>query len=222
MGSIPIGLNSTTSAGHSSEFGLRLRGAVTPRLSYGLTAAWSGVSLGDALVRTGAVNSSEADRAQQASTGAGIGYALSRRVLLTLDAAGGTSRVAAARYENTTGNLLQNGAANGHFFSAHAAVQAALTRHAFVSASFMNVWHAQRLSVDLFPDLYGSTALVQDSFFPLTPTAYQLASHFADFGAGWRFSPNFLAQYVFTTDYGATASTHALMLRYTFKLRKGD
>jgi hypothetical protein len=54
----------------------------------------------------------------------------------------------------------------------------------------------------------------------VTPTAYQLASHFSDFGAGWRFSPNLFVEYLFITDYGVTSPSHAIMLRYTFNTRK--
>ena len=139
-----------------------------------------------------------------------------------MDTAAGISRIASSRFEDTTGNLLQNGAANGNFVSAHAALQVNLTRRFFVSGSLLNVWRAQHLNVDLFPDQFGWTSLVQDSFFPLTPSAYQLASRFSDFGAGWSFSPQFFAQYLFTTDYGVTSSSHALMLRYSFKLGKRE
>ena len=216
---VPVTLNSTNSMGHSSEVGIRLRGVWTPRLFYGLTGAWSGISIADALVRTGAVNSGELDRGQRASVGGGLGYVLSRRAVLTFDVAGGTSRVASSRFEDATANLLTNGTANGHFVSGHAAIQIDLSRQLFVSASYLNVWRAQNLKVNLFPDQFGTTSLVQDSFFPLTPTAYDLASHFSDFGVGWRFSTNFFVQYLFTTDYGATSSSHSLLLRYTFKLR---
>jgi len=220
LNNAPIGLNSTGSAGHSSEIGFRFRGAISPRLFYGVTGAWLGVSLADDLVRTNAVNSNQKDRAQQGSMGLGVGYAVTRRTMFTFDAAGGVSRVASSRLEDTTGNLLQNGTANSHFISAHTAIQVNLTRRLFVSASYMNVWHAQHLQVSLFPDQFGNTNLVQDSFFPLTPSAYQLASHFSDFGIGWRFSPGFFAQYLFTTDYGVTAPSHTIMLRYTFKLHR--
>jgi len=222
MNGSPLGLNSTDSAGHSSEVGFRLRGTIAPKLFYGFAGAWSGVSLADSLVRPNTVNSHEQDRSQSGSAGFGLGYALSRRAVLTFDVAAGTSRIAAQRIEDSTGLTVQNGTANSHFLSAHGAIQSDLTRRLFVSASFLNVWHAQHLSVDLFPDSTGATSIVQDSFFPITPTAYQLASHFSDFGIGWRFSPRLFVQYVFSTDYGVTAPSHALMLRYTFKLRKGE
>jgi len=217
-----IGLNSTDSSGHSSEIGFRLRGEVTPKLSYGIAGAWSGVALGDGLVRTNTVNSHEHDRSQRGSTGFGLGYALKRRAVFTFDAAAGTSRIAAQRIEDATGNTLQNSSANGHFLSAHVAIQSDLSRRLFVSASFLNVWHSQSLNVNLFPDQAGSTSMVQDSFFPTTASAYRLASHFSDFGVGWRFSPHVFVQYLFSTDYGVTAPSHAIMLRYTFKLRKGE
>jgi hypothetical protein len=211
-----MGLNSTRSAGHSSELGLRLRGSLTPRLFYGVAAAWLGVSLQDGLARTNAVDSHERDRSQRGSLAVGLGYALTRRTVVSFDLAGGTARTWAARTEDATGNLLQNGCANSHFVSLHAAVQMDLSRHLFVSASILNVWQSHDLNVTLFPDQYGNRMLVEDSFFQLTPAAYQLGSHFSDFGAGWRFSRNLFAQYVYSTDYGATSVTHTLMLRYTF------
>jgi len=222
VNNLALGLGSTGSAGHSSEIGFRLRGTISPRLIYGATGSWLGVSLAGGPASTGTADSHARDRAQRNSAGVGVGYAVSRRLLLILDTAAGTSRVASSRFEDATGNLLQNGDANGHFLSAHAAAQMNLTRRFFVSASLLNVWRAQQVSVDLFPDQFGWTNLAQDSFFPASPSAYQLAPRFSDFGAGWSFSPKFFAQYLFTTDYGVTSSSHALMLRYTFKLGKRE
>ena len=102
----------------------------------------------------------------------------------------------------------------------HGAVQADLTRRLFVSASLLNVWQRHDLSVNLFPDRYGQSMLVQDSFFPFTPAAFQSGSHFSDFGVGWRFSRNLFAQYLYSTDYGVSSASHTLMLRYTFHLRR--
>ena len=218
----PASLNSTDSAGHSSQVGLRLRGALTPKLFYGITGSWSGIALGDGLVRTGTVNSHEHDRAQNGSVGFGLSYALRRRAILTFDTAAGTSRIAALRLEDATGLAVQNGTANSHFLSTHAALQLDLTRRLFVTVSYLNVWHEQHLNVNLFADSTGLTNMVQDSFFPTVPTAYQLASHFSDFGVGWRFSPNLFVQYLFSTDYGVTTPSHALMLRYTFRFHKAE
>jgi hypothetical protein len=219
LNDIALGLNATRTTGHSSEFGVRLRGLATARLSYGFTAAWLGISLLDGMNRIAAVDSHERDRAQRGSVAVGLGYALTRRTTLSFDLAGGTARTWAARTEDATGALLQNAVAASRFVSAHAAVQSDITRRLFVTASFLNIWQAHSLSTALFPDRFGNVTNVEDAFFPMSPTPGQYAPRFSDFGAGWRFSRNLFAQYVYSTDYGASSATHTLMLRYTFHLR---
>jgi hypothetical protein len=215
----PLGLNATLTAGHSSEFGLRLRGLVTPRLSYGIAAAWLGISLLDGMNRIGAVDSHQRDRAKRGTAAIGLGYALSRRTTLSFDLAGGTSPIRASRTEDGTGALLESAVAGNRFVSAHAAVQSDVTRHLFLTASFLNVWQTHNLNVSLFPDQFGNSVSVEDAFFPMNPSPSQYAPRFSDFGAGWRFTRNLFAQYVYSTDYGATSATHTLMLRYTFHPR---
>jgi hypothetical protein len=209
-------LNATRTSGHSAEFGLRLRGLATPRLSYGFAAAWLGISLLDGMNRITTVNSHERDRAQRGTVAAGLGYALTQRTTLSFDLAGGSARTWAARTEDATGALLENAVAGSHFVSAHAAVQSDITRRLFLTASFLNVWQARNLSVNLFPDRFGNLTSVEDAFFPMNPAASGYAPRFSDFGAGWRFSRSLFAQYVYSTDYGASSAAHTLMLRYTF------
>jgi hypothetical protein len=211
----PTGLNATSTAGHSSEAGIRLRGQLSARLYYGVTAAWLGISLGGGMDRTNAVPSQARDRAQRGSLAFGLGYAVTDRTSLTFDWAGGTGRTSAARNENSTGALLQNGVDRSRFASFHMAAQHDLTRGIFFSASLLQVWQSHRCNVDLFPDRFGARTPVDDSFFALS-TAPPYAARFSDFGAGWRFSRNLYAQYVFSTDYGANSATHTLMLRWTF------
>jgi hypothetical protein len=211
----PWGLNNTRTGGHSSEAGMRLRGELTPRLYYGLTAAWLGISLLDGMTQATIVNSHERDRAQRGSVAIGLGYALTRSTTLSFDLAGGTARTWASRTEDSTGALLQNAVADSYFTSAHAAVQSDVTRRLFLTASFLQVWQRHSLNVDLFPDRFGNRTSVEDSFFPMSP-ANPYGSHFSDYGAGWRFSRDLFVQYVFSTDYGVSPSTHTLMLRYTF------
>ena len=215
----PLTLNSTDTTGHSSEIGFRLRGAFTPRFIYGFTGSLVKISLADGLVRTHVANSHERDRAQRGSAGLGMGYAVNRRTIFIFDLDGGTSRVAASRFETATGNTLQNGTANSHF--AHEALQFDVSRRVFLSASYMHVWSDQHLSVNLFPSRAGVVSMVQDSFFPVTPKAWQYAARFSDFGIGWRFSRDLFLQYLYTTNYGVTTPSHELMLRYTFRFR-GD
>jgi hypothetical protein len=216
LNDFPLGLNATRTAGHSSEFGMRLRGLATPRLSYGFAAAWLGISLLDGMNRIATVDSHERDRAQRGTVAAGLGYALTRRTTLSFDLAGGSARTWASRTEDGTGALLQNAVAGSRFVSAHAAVQSDITRRLFLTASFLNVWQAHNLNVNLFPDRFGNSSSVEDAFFPMNPAPAQYAPRFSDFGAGWRFTRNLFAQYVYSTDYGASSAAHTLMLRYTF------
>ena len=216
----PAGLNSTHTGGHSSEFGMRLRGLLTPRLYYGIAAAWLGISLLDGMTRATTVDSHERDRAQRGSIAIGLGYALTRSTTLSFDLAGGTARTWASRTEDGTGALLQNAVADSHFTSAHLAVQSDVTRRLFLTASFLNIWQKHALNVDLFPDQFGNRTLVEDSFFPMTSAPSFYAPRFSDFGAGWRFTRDLFAQYVYSTDYGASSATHTLMVRYTFQPRE--
>ena len=215
----PAGLNATLTTGHSSEFGLRLRGLATPRLSYGIAASWLGISLGDAMNRIGAVDSHQRDGARRPTVAFGLGYALTRHTTLSFDLAGGSGRTWASRTEDSTGALLQNAVAGSRFVSAHAAVQSDITRRLFLTASFLNIWQTHHLNMNLFPDQFGNSTSVEDAFFPMNPSPAQYAPRFSDFGAGWRFSRNLFAQYVYSTDYGASSATHTLMLRYTFHPR---
>ncbi len=216
---VSAGLNATRTTGHSSEFGLRLRGMATPRLSYGFAAAWLGISLLDGMNRIATVDSHERDRAQRGTVAAGLGYALTRSTTLSFDLAGGSARTWAARTEDATGALLQNAVAGNRFVSAHAAVQTDVTRKLFLTASFLDVWQTHNLNVNLFPDRFGNTTSVEDAFFPMTPAPGQYAPRFSDFGAGWRFTRNLFAQYVYSTDYGATPGAYTLMLCYRFHTR---
>ena len=70
---LPLGLNATRTTGHSSEFGVRVRGLATPRLSYGFAAAWLGISLLGGMNRIATVDSHERDRSQRGSVAVGLG-----------------------------------------------------------------------------------------------------------------------------------------------------
>jgi hypothetical protein len=165
--------SATRTMGHSAEIGVRLRGALSRRLTYGMAAMWTGVSL------AGNTGMPQRYRAQRTSLAGGIGYALSRRTTLSFDVTGG--------------------AAGGRFASLHAAIQTTVTRHLFTTASYLNLWQCPGMQ--------------------MYPVSYPIGSHFSDFGAGWRFTRDLFAQYVYSTDYGFSAPSHTLMLRYTFRLK---
>jgi FecR-like protein len=163
----------TRTMGHSAEAGVRLRGTLSRRLTYGVAAMWTGVSLSSSSTMP------QRYRAQRTSLAGGLGFALSRRTTLSLD--------------------LTGGAAGGRFASVHAAIQTTLTRHLFTTASYLNLWQCPGMQ--------------------LYPVDYPIGNHFSDFGVGWRFTRDLFAQYVYSTDYGFSAPSHTLMLRYTFRLK---
>jgi hypothetical protein len=214
LGPFAAGLESTSTLGHSAELGLRLRGRVTPRLFYGFTASWLGVSLADSLTRINTTASHERDRSHRGSAALGVGYSLSRRTILTVDASGGSSINLAARTEDSTNRLLQSAGGSGQFIGMHAAMQHDFTRRFFVSASYLHVWQSSDRTVALYPDRFGNVVQVSDPFFALAPALG--ASHFSDYGAGWRFTRDLFAQYIYSTNYGFSSATHSLLLRYTF------
>lgn len=215
----PTPLDATNSSGHTLEAGLRLRGMLTPRLSYGVSAAWLGLRLGDGLIRSFAVPSQQRDRSQRGSLGFGIGYLLNRRTILSVDVAGGYSNVAASRFESATSALLESSGANSHFVSLHGALQMDVTRRLFVTGSFMTVWQRYEMGTRLFPDQFANKVPVMNPLFPLAGVNPLPGTYFSDFGAGWRFSSQFFIQYLYSTDYGVTSPSNTIMLSYTFHLR---
>lgn len=53
-------------------------------------------------------------------------------------------------------------------------------------------------------------------FQPNGLTRDHFTDYFSNLGLGWRFNRNFLAEYIFSTDFGQTSPRHTLLLRYTF------
>jgi len=211
-------LDSTRSSGHSSEFGLRLRGPLGRRFFYGAEASWLRLALSDDLTRSIAVDSHQRDRAQRSSAALGFGYFLNQRTVFSVDFAGGGARASTGRTEISTDTLLQTGAQNSRFVSANLGVQTKVSSHLFLNASLLAIGQAYDLSQAIYPDSFGNTVLITDPFLPLTATGYRLPRRSSDFGAGWRFSNSLFAQYVFSTSYGVDSGGHTFMLRYTFRL----
>jgi hypothetical protein len=218
LNNLPGPLDSTRSSGHSSEFGLRLRGPVSRRFFYGVEASWLGLALSDDLTRSIAVDSHQRDRAQRSSAALGLGYFLNQRTVLSVDFAGGVSSASTGRTEIGTGALLQTGTQNSRFVSTNLGVQTKLSSHLFLNASLLAISQAYDLSQAVYPETFGNAVLITDPFLPLTATGYRPPRRSSDFGAGWRFSNSLLLQYVFSTSYGVDSGGHTFMLRYTFHL----
>jgi hypothetical protein len=216
----PQSLDTTQSAGRSSEVGVRFRGVLTRKLFYGAQASWFLLSLNEQLKLSTIVNSHEHDRTIGSSFAVGFGYAVRPRIVLTLDLAGGFANSTTMRTEDATGNLLERNRRNSPFLSAHEAIQADVWRHLFVSGSLLTVRQTLSTNLALYPDRFGRLLMSDGTFAPNGLTSDRSTFYYSEFGAGWRFTDNFLAEYVISTNYGVTRPSHVFLLRYSFRVRE--
>jgi len=216
----PQSLDTTQSAGRSSEVGIRFRGVLTKKLFYGVQASAFLLSLNDQLNLSASVISHEHDRTTGSSFAVGLGYALRPRIVFTLDLGGGFSNTTTLRTEDATGNLLERSRRSSPFLSAHEGIQADVWRHLFVSGSLLTVRQTLSTNLALYPDRFGRLLLSDGTFAPNGLTSDRSTSYYSEFGAGWRFTDNFLAEYVLSTNYGLTQPSHVFLLRYSFRARE--
>ena len=209
-------LNLTNVAGRSSEIGLRLRGVITNRLFYGLEGSFFFANNDGRTRRARVVDSDVFAESTRATIGFGLGYVPRRGTVFSFDVAGGITRKNDRRLERSTGNLLETEKERAPFLSLHGAVQADVWRRAFLSASVLSVTQRQVSDLTLFPDRFGRRVTGDGLFMPNGRTRDRFTDYFGNFGVGRRFKRNFLAEYIFSTDFGQTSPRHTLLLRYTF------
>ena len=209
-------LNRTSVSGRSSEIGLRVRGAINRRLFYGVEGSYLFTNNDGRTRRARVVDSDLFGGSARAAIGSGVGYVPWRGTVLSLDVAGGITRINDRRLERATGNLLESEKERARFVSLHAAVQADVWRRSFLSASVLSVTQRQVTDLVLFPDRFGRRVTSDGGFIPNGRARDHFTDYFGNFGAGWRFNRNFLAEYILSTDFGQTSPRHTLMLRYTF------
>lgn len=216
----PQSLDMTQSTGRFSEAGIRFRGVLTRKLFYGLQASWFLLSMDEQLKLSAIVNSHQHSRTTGSSFAVGLGYALNPRIAFTLDLAGGFSNTTGVRAEDATGNVLESNHLASPFFSAHTAVQADVWKNLFVTGSLLTTHQNFYRDLILYPDSFGRLLNSDGAFAPNGYTSDGSMSYYSEFGAGWRFNNNFLAEYVFSTDYGKTTPSHVFLLRYTLHKRE--
>jgi hypothetical protein len=209
-------LNRTNVTGRSSEIGLRVRGSLTRRLFYGVEGSYLFTNSDGRTRRARVVDSDVIADSRRATLGFGLGYVLGRGTVLSFDVAGGITRINGRRLERATGNPLETERERARFCSLHGAVQADVWRRSFVSASVLSVTQTQASDLTLFPDRYGRRVTGDGMFMPSGRTHDRFTDYFGNFGVGWRFNRNFLAEYILSTDFGQTSPRHTLLLRYTF------
>ena len=209
-------LNRTSATARTSEFGFRLRDSLSRRLFYGIEGSYF---IGDSNGRTRrarVVASDELGDTSRATIGGGLGYLLNPRTIFSFDMSGGWARVGDTRRERATGNLLEDEKKRALFVSLHAAFQANVWKHMFVSGSMLSVSEFEKNDLMLYPDRFGRRVNGEGMFEPNGRTNDHFTDYFSNFGVGWRFRPSFLAEYIFSTDFGQTSPRHTLLLRYTF------
>jgi len=214
----PQGLDTTHSAGRSSEAGIQYRGVLSRRLFYGAHASWFLLSLNDRLNLSEIVNSHEHDRTTGSSFAVGLAYALRPRVMCSFDLGGGFSSTATARTEDSTGNVLERSYRSSPYLSTHEAVQADLWRNLFGSVSLLTVHQTMSSALTLYPDRFGRL-LTTDGVPKPNGLTQETETHYrSEFGAGWHFTKSFLGEYVFSTYHSLVTPSHSLLFRYTFRM----
>jgi hypothetical protein len=209
-------LNRTSATGHSSEIGFRLRGPFSRRLFYGIEGSYLFATTDENARRSGVVDSIVNSRSRRATLGFGLGYAPRPRIVFSFDVTGGIARINDARNESATSNLLESERKKASFLSLHAALQADVWRRLFVSGSLLSITQSRVSDLTLYPDRFGRLMTGDGVFQPNGLTRDRFTDYFSNVGVGWRFNRNFLAEYIFSTDFGQTSPRHTLLFRYTF------
>ncbi len=214
---LPLAPDSVIYSSESNELGLRLRGALTRKLFYGVEGNWLTTGVHELINRTIAVEAIERERITRASASFGIGYALSRRTIFSADIAAGKSTILEDYYEQATGNLIEQEQARRNFISVQAGVQSDLWKNLFGSVSVFRLAQSHTESHKLFPDRFGRLLDSNGMFVPNEIHKERFADNYSDFGFGWRVTRNVMAQYILATSFGKQSPNHVFFLRYTFR-----
>jgi len=214
----PQPLDATHSEGRTSEIGMRFRGGLTKRLFYGAQASWFSLAVREHLNLTGTVKSREHDRTAGSNFAIGLGYSLTPRLVFTLDLAGGFTNASTIRKESETRKLLEISNRSSPFVAVHEAVQAEISKKLFANASFLLVHQKIVSDLTLFPDRFGRF-LTADAGVPSNGLARgQDINRYSEFGAGWRFTKNLMAEYVFSINFDDPKPNNLFLIRYSIRL----
>jgi len=197
----PLALESTRAASRPSELGLRLRGPIMNRLFYGVEGTLLAGNLDERKRGAGTADQIDREQFKRATLSFGLGYAPRPRTVFSFDVADAFSLANDLQRETAAGIPLNSERQRIKSLSAHGAVQTDVWRRLYVNASILTLVQERETRLPLPAN---------------SLTRARLASYHSDFGIGWRFTPNFLAQYVFSTDYESPPPGHSLLLRYTF------
>jgi hypothetical protein len=217
---LPLGLDSTRQEGRSSEISFRLRGPFTRRLFYALEGSWLWGESDGQIRRAVLADSTTRADVGNAAVGFGVGYALRRTTVLSVDFAFGLSRVNAERRDGGTGNQVEGRQERERYVSTHVGLQTDVWRQMFASASALVIGETNTTDLNLFPDLLGRRLTSLGLADPGGRSRQNSTNLFSDFGAGWRLRPSLVAEYIFSINNGVGPPRHIFLLRYTFRREK--
>src|SRR5262245_40546285 len=243
---LSITLGKTNISNLSSEVGARFRAPLTRRLFYGIEGSYLyerinarresviGPTLGFSAEPTSAakidIPSELANKylSRRARFGAGLGFALSSKILLDFDVTGGvfnndrplrepiSSSFGISSYPSYPGSLRS---AEGTFVSAHAAAQTNLWRNLLLSASSLTALRRDLhyAEVETF-HRSSNGAPIYEIAYSTYKTEYEYKSWLSNVSLGWKSKPDLVAEYLYSTDHRYRDKSHSLRIRYTFNL----
>jgi hypothetical protein len=208
-----IPFDTTIVSTHASEAGVRWRRPLTRRLFYGVEASYLSENIESRRVFVDKPSLSDDDRARRLRFGGGIGYALRPNTVFSFDLAGGFYRTSKPSI-SVPPSTIRIQSERSNFFSMHAATQTDIWKRMFASVSFLAARRTNAFELEGPPPvlIYGKEYLqprYRQSFTDL----------FSNAGAGWKFKPNLIVQYLFSTDHSRRGPNHSLLFRYTFDLK---
>jgi hypothetical protein len=187
-------------------------------LFYGAQASWFSLAVREHLNLSGSVKSRERDRTAGSNFAIGLGYSLTPRLVFTFDLAGGYTNASTIRKESGTRHLLEISKRSSPFVAVHEAVQAEISKKLFANASFLLVHQKIVSDLALFPDRFGRL-LTADAGVPSNGLAQgQDMNRYSEFGAGWRFTKNLMAEYVFSINFDDPKPNNLFLIRYSIRL----
>jgi hypothetical protein len=208
-----IPFDTTIISTHGSEIGARWRSPLTRRLFYGVEASYLDEHIDSRRVFVDKPALSDRDHARRLRFGGGIGYALRPNTIFSLDLAGGYYHTSKPSVLIPTSNIrFQSERSN--FFSTHAATQTDIWKRIFASVSFLAVRRKNAFELDGPPPI-----LFNGNEYLQPPYRHSFTDLFSNLGGGWKFKPNIIVQYLFSTDHSRRGPNHSLMFRYTFDLK---
>jgi FecR protein len=211
----------------SSELGARFRASLTRRLFYGVEGSYLYERINNRReMPNRRIHDNYHYLARRARLGMGLGYALTSKILLNFDVTGGIFNNDRPPQEpiNLSGSFFSSSypgslrSVRGTSVSAHVAVQTNLWRGLLLSVSNLSAVRRDVIMYSYSGGTYSYGGVVY-SYPGGTSMEKQLYdSKLSNAGIGWKFKPNFTAEYVYSMDHRYRESSHSFKIRYTFNL----